>query len=150
MSAVRKLPDLPTNKDLADIISDLHACLESYREKTLGDAVILSSQIKSVDDKVEILRKSNAALACSVDRLAKPFVGVDMNALVDQFTTIDRSVKWFKRAFVATIGIVVASIVGSAATLFFQTQFSHNETMNAVGSTQSAAHIGTHDGAARN
>ena len=52
MSAVRKLPENPTNKDLADSITDLHQCLDDYRAKALSDNIILSSQIKSVSDSV--------------------------------------------------------------------------------------------------
>lgn len=55
MSAVRKLPENPTNKDLADSITDLHQCLDDYRAKALSDNIILSSQIKSVSDDLKVV-----------------------------------------------------------------------------------------------
>ena|ERR1700738_2195071 len=73
MSAVRKLPEEPTNKDLATSIEDLHNCLDSLREKSLGDNIILSSQIKMVSEKVDDLKGNQEDLKATQSLIINAF-----------------------------------------------------------------------------
>lgn len=75
MSEFKPLPENPTNTDLAFGIRQLHDCFEQYKQVAIDANLVLSSQIKSVSDNLEVHRKSATEGIKQVDDKVERILG---------------------------------------------------------------------------
>lgn len=121
MGEVVKLPAKPLNADLARGIVQIHECLEEHRKATRDRDVVLSANIKSLDDQFEQMNGKLAHVATSV----QPVVD-----LIADF------VRW-RRRIIGVLGALALAVAGSAASSIYNSLILNSHSASLATATAS-------------
>lgn len=117
---------------LADTLHEQGKLLQAQGARQEALAKKTDTHIKQCDESNAAKLEAFNDLAAAVRKVTDPFEKVDIHEVVAQFTVIDRTIRWASRVFAAAIALILGAIVTAGATLYFQNQFSHVETMRTV------------------